>query len=194
MPRCCVVGSAEAPGSGVRRNRVIRRLVQALCVAVCGIGLAACGDPVPGGQRAAATSELCANDFQTCVMPVLSGQIRRRGGSPISCSDGNCHAPGGVGGRFTLGSDNTANQAAVSSFVNFTSPHDSLVLVEPVQDDLSPSAVAALHGGGEIFPSRNDACYLAIYNWINNQVVNQTSAACGLCAPVANTFTSCGYP
>jgi hypothetical protein len=127
-------------------------------------------------------------------MPVLSGQIRRRGGAIISCKDGNCHAPGGNGGRFTLGADNSANFLVVKNFVSFTNPDDSLLLVEPTQDDVSPSAVAAFHGGGEIFPSRSDACYVAVHNWINNQVLDQTSAACGLCTPIASTIASCGYP
>lgn len=161
--------------------------------ALCGLGLVACGEQVPN-QRATTSSDLCANDFQQCVMPVLSGQIRRRGGAVVSCMDSNCHAPGGNGGRFTLGADNDANFLVVKSFVNFTGPHDSLLLVEPTQDDVSPSAVAAFHGGGEIFPSRSDACYVAIYSWINNQVVDQSSPACGLCTPIASTFASCGYP
>lgn len=162
-----------------------------LGAALCGLGIVACGVQVPN-ERATTSSELCVNNFQTCVMPVLSGQIRRRGGAIISCTDGNCHAPGGNGGRFTLGADNDANLLAIQNFVNFTNPDDSLVLVEPTQDDVSPSAVAAFHGGGEIFPSKSDACYVVIRTWINNQVTDQ--AACGACTAIADTFTSCGYP
>jgi hypothetical protein len=164
-----------------------------LWVGACLCVLAACGDQVPVAP-ASQDADLCLNDFQTCVMPVLSGQIRRRGGAVVSCMDGNCHVAGGNGGRFTLGADVSANFEAVkSNFVNFASTHESLILVEPTQDDVSPSAAAAFHGGGEIFPSRSDACYVAIHDWMSNQVVNQSSAACGLCAPIADTFASCGY-
>lgn len=171
-------------------TRWFKRLLGA---ALCGLGLVACGVQVPN-ERATTSSDLCFNDFQTCVMPVLSGQIRRRGGAIISCADGNCHAPGGNGGRFALGSDDNANFLVVKNFVNFTSPDDSLVLVEPTQDDVAPSAVAAFHGGGEIFPSKSDACYVAIRSWISNQVTDQASPACGTCTPIADTFASCGYP
>ena len=174
----------------IRAARGLRGFVGA---ALCGLGVLACGVDVPN-QPAVTSAELCANDFDTCVMPVLSGQIRRRGGAIVSCTDSNCHAVGGNGGRFTLGADNSVNFLVAKSFVNFTSPHDSLLLVEPTQDDVSPSTVAAFHGGGEIFPSRTDACYLTIYNWISNQIPNQsTTGACG-CTPVASTFASCGYP
>ena len=161
--------------------------------ALSGLGLVACGVEVPN-QPATTSSELCLNDFETCVMPVLSGQIRRRGGAVVSCADGNCHAAGGNGGRFTLGAYSAANFLVAKNFVNFTGPHDSLLLVEPAQDDVSPSPVAAFHGGGEIFPSRTDACYLSIFDWISTQIPDQnTTAACG-CTPVADTFASCGYP
>lgn len=157
------------------------------------LGLIACGEQVPN-TRATVSADLCANDFATCVMPVLSGQIRRRGGAVVSCMDSNCHAPGGNGGRFTLGPDNDANFQAVKNLITLTSPSDSLLLVEPTQDDVAPSAVAAFHGGGEIFPSTSDACYVALNSWIGNQVTSQSSPVCGLCTPIANTFASCGYP
>ena len=164
-----------------------------LWLGVCLCLLASCGDEVPVAP-ASQNTDLCLNDFQNCVMPVLSGQIRRSGGGVVSCMDASCHVAGGNGGRFTLGADVTANFEAVkSNFVNFASPHESLILVEPTLDSVSPSAVAGFHGGGDIFPSRSDACYVAIHNWISNQVVDQSSAACGLCAPIADTFASCGY-
>jgi hypothetical protein len=164
-----------------------------LWIGACLWALVSCGDQVPA-TPASSDADLCLNDFQNCVMPVLAGQIRRRGGAVVSCMDGNCHVSGGNGGRFTLGPDVAANFEAVkSNFVDFTSTHDSLILVEPTQDDVSPSAAAAFHGGGEIFPSRSDACYAAIHDWISNQVVNQSSASCGLCAPIADTFADCGY-
>jgi len=164
-----------------------------LGAALCGLGLIACGQKPPNDPVVTA-SVPCANDFETCVMPILSGQIRRRGGAIISCADGNCHAPGGNGGRFTLGSDVNANFLVAQNFIDFTNPDDSLLLVEPTQDDVSPSAVAAFHGGGEIFPSKSDACYVAIRSWISRQVTDQNSQVCGTCTPVASTITSCGYP
>ena len=161
--------------------------------AACAWAVVSCGQQVPS-QAATSQNDLCLNDFQTCVMPVFAGQIRRRGGAIVSCTDSNCHVAGGNGGRFTLGADNNANFQAVKTLVNMTSPQDSPVLVEPTQDDVAPSAVAGTHGGGEIFPSRSDACYMAISNWISNQVLTQTSSSCGLCTALSNTATSCGYP
>jgi hypothetical protein len=155
----------------------------------------ACGDPVPS-QRQSATEVLCLNNFQTCVMPVLSGQIRRRGGSIVSCMDSNCHVVGGSGGRLLLVADATANSEAIkANFVSFETVDESLILAEPLQDDQTPAAVAGIasfHGGGEIFPSRSDTCYLAISTWISEQVTSQ--GACSSCSAIANTLTSCGYP
>jgi len=139
-------------------------------------------------------NDLCLSDFQACVMPVLSGQIRRNGGAIVSCTDSTCHVAGGSGGRFSLGADDNANFQAVKNLISMTSPQDSLILVEPTQDDVAPSAVAGTHGGGEIFPSRSDPCYSAISDWISNQVLTQNSSSCGLCTPVSNTMASCGYP
>ena len=70
-------------------------------VAVGALALAGCGQQVPS-QAAPAPGVLCSNDFQACVMPVLSGQIRRQDGATVSCMDSTCHLAGGNGGRFTL--------------------------------------------------------------------------------------------
>ncbi|MBI3899568.1 MAG: cytochrome c [Gammaproteobacteria bacterium] len=162
-----------------------------VCAAVWGWGLVACGEKVPS-ERVTSTSTLCANDFQTCVLPVLTSQIRRRGGAVITCVE--CHKPGGNGGPFTLDtSDPDASFNAVRQQVNFTSPDESKLLVEPTQDDVAPSATAGPHGGGDIFPSRSDACYVAIHDWISNQVADQAASSCGLCTAVANPTASCGY-
>jgi len=154
------------------------------------MAMISCGEQVPS-LVATTQNDLCQNDFDACVMPVMSGQITRRGGAIVSCMDSACHVAGGSGGRFTLGTDNNANFQAIKNLVNMTSPPDSLLLVEPTQDDVAPSAVAGTHGGGEIFPSRSDGCYVAISNWISNQVLTQTSSSCGLCTPPS--MTSCGY-
>jgi hypothetical protein len=163
--------------------------------AACLLGLLACGDPIPS-QQASATGALCLNNFQTCVMPVLSGQIRRRGGSIVSCMDSNCHVVGGSGGRLLLVADTTANSEAIkANFVNFQTVDESLILAEPLQDDQTPAAiagVASFHGGGEIFPNRStDPCYLAVSNWIGEQVTSQST--CSVCTAITNTLTSCGY-
>src|ERR1051325_148591 len=104
----------------VSRRRWFRTTLWA---ALCGLGVVGCGQPVPNGPPDATlggtNAQLCQNDFQTCVMPVLSGQIKRRGGAVISCTDGNCHAQGGSGGRFSLGSDVNANFTAAKSLINF---------------------------------------------------------------------------
>jgi hypothetical protein len=154
--------------------------------ALCGLGLLACGQQVPNAPAPVA-SQLCSDDFKTCVMPVLSRPIRRAGGSVVSCSDSNCHALGGNGGRFTLGPDDDANFLSVSNFVNRTNPDASLLLIEPAADSVLSSPAAAFHGGGDIFPSSSDACFQALRAWIANQ------AACGSCVPVPNNV-NCGYP
>lgn len=169
---------------------------------LCAGLIAACGEQVPSEPAADSGTNLCQSDFDTCVAPVLSGQIRRRGGAIVSCMDSNCHAPGGNGGRFTLGADAGANFLAASSLVNTASsdPNASLLLIEPVQDDVLASAVAGTHGGGEIFPtaSSNPAtnqCTAAISRWISIKVADQTDPRCGVCGgvtPVSNTM-SCGY-
>ena len=174
-----------------------------ISAALCAALIAACGEQVPSEPAASSGTELCRNDFETCVAPVLSGQIRRRGGAIVSCMDSNCHVAGGNGGRFTLGSDMDANYLAASSLVNMASsdPNASLLLIEPVQDDVLPSAVAGTHGGGEIFPVASsdpatNQCTAAISRWISIRVPDQTTdPRCGVCdtvTPVTNTM-SCGY-
>ena len=117
--------------------------------------------------------------------------------------DSACHLAGGTGGRFTLSAtDMAANFQAVKAQANLASAsaNDSLLLIEPVQDDVLSSAVAGAHGGGEIFPtaSANPAtnqCTAAIARWISIKVTDQSDPRCGICAtvtPVTNTMT-CGY-
>lgn len=158
---------------------------------MCSVGgalaLAACGQQVPS-QAVIAQGALCSNDFQACVMPVLSGQIRRQDGVTVSCMDSTCHLAGGNGGRFTLSAtDPNANMQVVTTLADLGDPHSSPVLMKPAEE--------VTHGGGRVLSGRSDACYLAVYNWISNQVdpaLGDTSPSCGLCTPVANTFASCG--
>lgn len=166
-------------------------------VACAGL-IVACGEQVPN-QPASGQNEVCSSDFDTCVMPILSSQIRREGGTFVGCMDGNCHAQGGSGGRFTLGSDNTANFQAAKNLINLGNPSESLLLLEPTNDAAAPSAVAGTHGGGNIFPSTSDACYVAVRMWIANQFSPPATGSCGACqvtagASVANPTTTCGYP
>ena len=153
------------------------------------LALASCGQQVPS-QAAPGQGVLCSNDFQVCVMPVLSGQIRRQDGATVSCMDSTCHLAGGNGGRFTLSAtEPDADMQVVRTLADLGNPHGSPVLMKPSEE--------VTHGGGRVLSGRADGCYLAIYNWINNQVdpaLGDTSPSCGLCTPVANPSTSCGFP
>jgi hypothetical protein len=157
-------------------------------VAVGALALAGCGQQAPS-QAAPQPGVLCSNDFQACVMPVLSGQIRRQGGANVSCMDSTCHLAGGNGGRFTLSAtDANADMQVVRTLADLGNPHSSPVLMKPAEE--------VTHGGGRVLSGRGDSCYLALFNWISNQVdpaLGDASPACGQCTPVANTFTSCGF-
>jgi len=159
-----------------------------LCSLAAG-ALAGCGQQVPQAA-VAAQGVLCSNDFQACVMPVLSGQIRREDGATVSCMNSTCHLAGGNGGRFTLSAtDVNADMQVVQTLSDLGNPHGSPVLIKPADE--------VTHGGGHVFSGRSDSCYLAIFNWISNQVdpaLGDASPACGQCVPIANTSTSCGFP
>jgi len=156
-------------------------------VAVGALALAGCGQEVPS-QAVTEQGVLCSNDFQACVMPVLSRQIRRQDGVTVSCMDSTCHLAGGNGGRFTLSAtDTNADMQVVRTLADLGNPHSSPVLMKPAEE--------VTHGGGRVLSGRGDNCYLAIYNWINNQVdpaQGDTSPSCGKCTPVANN-TFCGF-
>jgi hypothetical protein len=158
-------------------------------VAAGTLALAGCGQQVPQ-QPVATQGVLCSNDFQACVMPVLSGQIRREDGATVSCMNSTCHLAGGNGGRFTLSpTDVSADMQVVQTLSDLGNPHSSPVLVKPAQE--------VTHGGGHVFSGRSDSCYLAVFDWISNQVdpaLGDASPACGKCVPIADTSTSCGFP
>jgi hypothetical protein len=158
-------------------------------VAASVLALAGCGQQVPQ-QGVVTQGVLCSRDFQACVMPVLSGQIRRQDGATVSCMNSTCHLAGGNGGRFTLSAtDTNADMQVVQTLSDLSNPHNSPVLIKPAEE--------VTHGGGHVFSGRNDSCYLAIFNWISNQVdpaLGDASPACGQCVPVANTAASCGFP
>lgn len=157
-------------------------------VAVGALVLVGCGPQVPS-QAVVAQGVLCANDFQVCVMPVLSGQIRRQDGATVSCMDSTCHLEGGNGGRFTLSAtDLNADKQVVMTLSDLGNPHASPVLMKPAEE--------VTHGGGRVLSGRTDSCYLAVFNWIGNQVdpaLGDASPSCGQCTPVPDTFTSCGF-
>lgn len=164
----------------------------------CAWAVISCGQQVPS-RPAMTQNEVCENDFDTCIMPILSSQIRREGGAFVSCMDGNCHVAGGNGGRFTLGANSAANLQSVKNLINLSGPASSLLLVEPTNDNVAASAVAGTHGGGNIFQATGDACYRAIRIWLENQFSPPASGNCGLCqvtpdASVSNPTLSCGYP
>jgi hypothetical protein len=158
-------------------------------VAAGALVLAGCGQQVPS-QAVANQGVLCTGDFQACVMPVLSGQIRRQDGATVSCMNSTCHLAGGNGGRFTLSAtDVNADMQVVQTLADLGSPHDSPVLEKPAEE--------VTHGGGRVLSGRGDTCYLAVFNWISNQVdpaLGDASPSCGKCTPVASTSTSCGFP
>ncbi|HEY6240652.1 MAG TPA: hypothetical protein VIW78_07415 [Burkholderiales bacterium] len=153
------------------------------------LALAGCGEQVPS-QAVAQQGVLCSNDFQACVMPVLSGQIRRQDGATVSCMNSTCHLAGGNGGRFTLSAtDANADMQVVTTLADLENPHASPVLAKPAEE--------VTHGGGRVLSGRGDSCYLAIYNWISTKgdpVLGDASPSCGKCVPVANTSTDCGFP
>jgi hypothetical protein len=154
------------------------------------LALAGCGQQAPS-QAAPQPGVLCSNDFQACVMPVLSGQIHRQDGATVSCMDSTCHLAGGNGGRFTLSAtDTNADMQVVETLADLGNPHSSTVLMKPAEE--------VTHGGGRVLSGRSDNCYVAIFNWINNPVdpaQGDSSSACGRCAPVVNTSPPiCGFP
>jgi len=158
-------------------------------VAAVTLELSGCGQQV-ASQAVNQQGALCSSDFQACVMPVLSGQIRRQDGATVSCMNSTCHLAGGNGGRFTLSAtDVTADKQVVTTLSDLANPHASPVLIKPAEE--------VTHGGGRLFSGQGDSCYLAIFNWLSNQVdpaLGDASPACGGCMPVMNTSTSCGFP
>jgi len=163
-----------------------RNLVQ---LAASALALAGCGQQVPN-QPVVTQGVQCSNDFQACVMPVLSGQIRREDGATVSCMNSTCHLVGGNGGRFTLSqTDFAANQQVVQTLSDLGNPPSSPVLVKPAEE--------VTHGGGHVFQGRSDNCYVAIETWVSTHAdpaLGDTDPACGKCVAIANTSTSCGFP
>ena len=138
---------------------------------------------------------LCYSDFELCVSPILDAQLSGRAG-PATCAASGCHdQASGSGGAFKIYAQATptsaqmlANYYAASAFANLDDPGQSKLLLEPLQ---GVSSITGTHTGGDIFPDTGDACYVAIHDWISNQVEASDSTACGQCT-VPDT-ASCGY-
>ncbi len=138
---------------------------------------------------------LCYADFEQCISPILDAQLSGRAG-PATCASSGCHdQAAGSGGAFKIFSqpapssaEMLANYFAARAFANLDDPDQSKLLLEPLQ---GVSSITGTHTGGDIFPSTGDACYVAIHDWISNQVEASDSSACGQC--VATDPASCGY-
>ncbi len=153
-------------------------------------GTAACRD-VSVEERDETGQALCFADYQACVDPIFNGHI-----SGVSCSTSSCHDQGaGSGGGFKIfpnlsegDPEMLANYFAARSFANLNEPDQSKLLLEPLQGSFG---ITGSHGGGNIFPDRNDLCYQVIRDWISHRVDDSNSESCGVCTPV--DVSLCGY-
>jgi len=167
-----------------------------------GTQITGCGQQIPSEPVPTSANQLCRNDFEACVIPVLTYIYNRKdtNGGVVSmdqsCRTVGCHAAesigGGSGGAFSLNYDVNADFLAVNSQVNFSQPDQSNILLKPLG--------LRNHGGGHIFNTTNDLCYVTLQRWVNNQVFDQTSASCGQCVKVPEVtdangthLPSCGY-
>ena len=168
-----------------------------LGVAIFGLvaitALSACGVDVQN-QQVVTGNTLCQNKFETCVNPIFNRNIRRSNLDTIQCASGGCHEVGaGFGGSFKIYANATsptelqANYIVALAFSNLNRSADSKLLLEPLA---GTSSITGSHTGGDIFPSTTDQCYLAIQDWINTVVTDQSSP---LCVPCTVQPTTCGY-
>lgn len=144
---------------------------------------------------AADNRTLCYADFELCVSPILDAQLSGRAG-PVTCASSGCHdQAAGSGGAFKIyaqpapdTAEMLANFFAARAFANLNAPAQSKLLLEPLQ---GVSSITGTHTGGDILPTTGDACYVAIHDWISNQVEASDSSACGQC--VVPDTAVCGY-
>jgi len=155
--------------------------------------LSACGVDVEN-QQVVSGNTLCRNKFETCVNPIFNRNIRRSNLDTIQCASGGCHEVGaGFGGSFKIYANAVspaelqANFIVSLAFANLIRSADSKLLLEPLA---GTSSITGSHTGGDIFPSTSDQCYLAIQDWINTVVEDQTSP---LCVPCGAAPAACGY-
>ena len=143
---------------------------------------------------------LCLADYQQCVDPILQAAINGPSGGPLTCSAGGCHdVDTGSGGGFEVYPDPNpadpdfdtqilANFISAKAFANLITPADSKLLLEPLQGVF---AISGTHTGGDIFPDTNDACYVAMHDWISNGVGARDDPGCGVCTPP--DVSTCGF-
>lgn len=156
---------------------------------------AGCGGEVENAPVASTGGTLCVADFEQCVSPVFDALLDGRTGQ-ATCAASGCHdVNAGSGGAFKIypgaqpGSvEMLANFFAARAFANLDDPASSKLLLEPLQGVFS---VTGTHTGGDIFPSTQDACYLAIRDWISIRVEDAEAASCGFCVPP--DLAACGY-
>lgn len=157
--------------------------------------LGACGGEVENNPAAATGGTLCIQDFSDCINPIFDAVIQARTG-PTTCAASGCHDVGaGSGGAFKIfpgaepGSvEMMANFFSAKAFSNLDNPANSKLLLEPLQGVFS---ITGTHTGGDIFPSVDDPCYLAIRNWISVRVEDEEATSCGFCA--LPPLPECGY-
>ena len=160
-----------------------------LCITTC--------DPVePVGENIEfAGRSLCLDNYQICVDPIFHATLLGSAGN-VSCSASGCHdTNAGSGGGFKLftspplnSEEMLSNFFTAQAFANFNTPTDSTLLLEPLTGTFS---ISGSHAGGDILFDEQDPCYLAILDWIENQVDNENSSGCGQCVPP--TLSACGY-
>jgi hypothetical protein len=176
------------------RERLITGLLCAPAVAVA-LLLTNCGQTVaPAPAKTGST--LCYADYQKCVNPIFDAVIQGQKGPATCAANGTgCHAqPASSGGGFKIfqnaqpdSPEMLANFYSTMSFANLPDPPNSKLLLKP---DAAGRAFFP-HGGGNIFPTTTDVCYVAIKTWISNSVKDANAATCGQCtAPVTS---NCGY-
>jgi len=181
---------------GFQRQRRLTIAPKIFNVIFMAVVVAAC-DPVdPVGENTAfAGRSLCFQNYQFCVDPIFHANLLGSAGS-VNCSSSGCHdTNAGSGGGFKVflspalnSEEMLSNFFTAQAFANFSAPPDSKLLLEPLTGTFS---VSGSHAGGDILFDRSDPCYLAIIDWINEQVNDENSTSCGQCTPP--TLSACGY-
>ncbi len=181
---------------GLQRQQLVTTVPKFLYVICIAFVLLAC-DPVdPVGENTAfAGRSLCFENYQFCIDPIFHANLLGSAGS-VNCSSSGCHdTNAGSGGGFKVflspalnSEEMLSNFYTAQAFANFSTPSDSKLLLEPLTGTFS---VTGSHAGGDILFNRSDPCYLAIIDWINEQVNDENSSSCGLCTPP--TLSACGY-
>ena len=141
-------------------------------------------DNVSTEDDPAGVANLCANVFEECISPLLQNPTMGN----QSCASSTCHGlSGGSGGGFKLNEnplngspEMTLNLNSAQAFVNPSNANQSKLLAEPLVGDSGIPTVGP-HGGGDIFNSTADPCYLEILAWAqaNNSACPSSPVNCG---------------